>query len=460
MAVRSGAGTGVVVSLVVFILTTVFLLILSIVFYAGKANEMEAKAGAESTLSAYVRPNQRNNDSFKAMEAAARAEGKSVTQYLTDRYDTLIGFAGGDSAGGIEKLKGDLARFNLKENETLRSKMQDMFRDLKARQEELTGMKTQLTSLTDQLAEKDALLKQTTESHQQEMNAVEGRIAGYRDLTEEYRKKLDEAIDELAQAKDAIRSRYEGRVTELQNETDRLGQDLVLMKSKLDQLERARAEAALRATHPGMLVDGKVVDAPSSNDQIFIDRGSKDRIVLGMTFEVYSDENQIRLNPQTGELPRGKASLQVMKVNETTSTCKVTRAVPGNPIIRGDVVANAIYDPTYKFKFLVHGKFDIDGDGRPTETEAEYLRSLVINWGGSVISGDDLPGDLDFLVLGAEPPKPPPPPDDASAVVIDDYVRKNEAHDRYNQLFRQAREAQIPVLNSNRFFILIGHTDR
>ncbi|MCI0366521.1 MAG: hypothetical protein L0219_21880 [Phycisphaerales bacterium] len=460
MAVRSGAGTGVVVSLVVFILTTVFLLILSIVFYAGKANEMEAKAGAESTLSAYVRPNQRNNDSFKAMEAAARAEGKSVTQYLTDRYDTLIGFAGGDSAGGIEKLKGDLARFNLKENETLRSKMQDMFRDLNARQEELTGMKTQLTSLTDQLAEKDALLKQTTESHQQEMNAVEGRIAGYRDLTEEYRKKLDEAIDELAQAKDAIRSRYEGRVTELQNETDRLGQDLVLMKSKLDQLERARAEAALRATHPGMLVDGKVVDAPSSNDQIFIDRGSKDRIVLGMTFEVYSDENQIRLNPQTGELPRGKASLQVMKVNETTSTCKVTRAVPGNPIIRGDVVANAIYDPTYKFKFLVHGKFDIDGDGRPTETEAEYLRSLVINWGGSVISGDDLPGDLDFLVLGAEPPKPPPPPDDASAVVIDDYVRKNEAHDRYNQLFRQAREAQIPVLNSNRFFILIGHTDR
>jgi len=28
------------------------------------------------------------------------------------------------------------------------------------------------------------------------------------------------------------------------------------------------------------------------------------------------------------------------------------------------------------------------------------------------------------------------------------------------QLFRQAREAQIPVLNANRFFILTGHTDR
>ena len=41
----------------------------------------------------------------------------------------------------------------------------------------------------------------------------------------------------------------------------------------------------------------------------------------------------------------------------------VTRSVPGQPLVRGDVVANAVYDPNYRFKFLVHGKFDIDADG-------------------------------------------------------------------------------------------------
>ena len=84
----------------------------------------------------------------------------------------------------------------------------------------------------------------------------------------------------------------------------------------------------------------------------------------------------------------------------------------------------------------------------------------MLNWGGTVVEGDTLPGDLDFLVLGAEPPRPVPPPDDASAVVIADFIKKNEANAKYNELFRQAREAQIPVLNANRFFILIGHTDR
>ena len=37
---------------------------------------------------------------------------------------------------------------------------------------------------------------------------------------------------------------------------------------------------------------------------------------MGMTFEVYTDGIQIRVNPQTGEIPRGRASLQVMKVSD------------------------------------------------------------------------------------------------------------------------------------------------
>lgn len=54
MAVRTGAGTGVIVSLVVFVLTTVFLLVLTIVFYAGKTKEAEARAAADQALAKYV----------------------------------------------------------------------------------------------------------------------------------------------------------------------------------------------------------------------------------------------------------------------------------------------------------------------------------------------------------------------------------------------------------------------
>lgn len=460
MAVRSGAGTGVIVSLVVFVLTTVFLLVLTIVFYAGKTKETEAKAAAEAALGNYIRSTERNNDQFKAFEASAKDSRQSVVAFLNTRYEELMGFAGGDPRTGVEGLRADLRRVGLKDGESMRSRMNDLNRDLNARQTELDGLNEQVRAFTQQLAEKDAQIRQANESHQQEMASVESRIAGYRDAAEEYRTNMQGAVDELNRAKDSLRTRYEGRIRELENETDSLNRELVVMKGKISVLEQARDAARIKGSDPAMLVDGRIIDAPGSSDQVFIDRGKKDRIVRGMTFEVYGDQSQIRVHSQTGELPRGKASIEVLQVNDTTSVCKITRSQMGNPIIRNDVVANAVYDPTHRFKFLIHGKFDIDGDARPTETEAEYLRGLVMNWGGTVVTGEDLPGDLDFLVLGVEPPKPAPIPADAGPVLLQDWLARNEANALYNRLFRQATEAQIPVLNANRFFILIGHTDR
>ena len=54
MAIRSGAGTGVIVSLVVFVLTTVFLLVLSIVFYAGKVEQTDLTDKAKKDLSTFI----------------------------------------------------------------------------------------------------------------------------------------------------------------------------------------------------------------------------------------------------------------------------------------------------------------------------------------------------------------------------------------------------------------------
>jgi hypothetical protein len=83
-----------------------------------------------------------------------------------------------------------------------------------------------------------------------------------------------------------------------------------------------------------------------------------------------------------------------------------------------------------------------------------------MDWGGDIVTGEDLPGDLDFLVLGAEPPLPPPLRHDATAHEVEVWARKKQAHETYNQLKRQATDAQMPVLNANRFFILTGYTVR
>ncbi len=462
MAVRSGAGTGVVVSLVVFVLTSVFLLILTIVFYAGKDREFTDRVKAQDTLKVYVDPSQMNSDAFRAIEGVAKASPqRTVAGYLNARNEAVMGYLSGNPSATLDSVKDELSKLGVpKENGVVRTALVDLNRDLRNSKNEIDSLKQQQTDLNNQLAAKQAEMDKLKGDHQKDMDAVEGRIAAYRDAGSEFKKKLEDAIAELNKAKDKLKSDYEGQVRELRDENDNLGRETTMLRQRIAEYEKARNETRLKASDPAALVDGEIVDSSGSNEEVTINRGKKDRMVLGMTFEVYAEKTSIRANPQTGELPRGKASLQVIKVGDVTSTCKITRNLPGQPVVRGDVIANAVYDPKYQFKFLIHGKFDIDNDGKPTETEAEYLRSLVLEWGGAIVTGEEIPGDLDFLVLGVEPPNPPPPPASASEVVVNDYIHKRQAHDTYLNLFKQAREAQIPVLNANRFFILIGHTDR
>jgi hypothetical protein len=462
MATRTGSGTGVVVSLVVFVLCTVFLLVLTIVFYSGQSNYKQAKERADVDLAKYVSTEQRNRDQIKALEASVNpGRGESVVRHLQEQYRDLMGYVAGNPTLSYQSLQSQFQTYGVGDDATVRDTLQKLTSDLSEREKDLDGRTTQLAARQKEITELSDEMERMKEAHEEEIDAVTGKIAAYEKAAEDYRAELDKVRGAYYSDVDSLRERYEGDIARLENEKDALFQERVVLKGRLDELQEILSVNRLRAQDPSTLVDGRIVDTIGGSDEVYIDCGKNDRIVLGMTFEVYDDDSALQeVDRLTGQLPRGKASLQVIQVRETTSKCMITRAVPGRPVVRTDVIANAVYDPNYVFKFLVHGKFDVDGDGKPSETEAEYLRSLIVNWGGAVVSGELLPGDLDFLVLGMEPPLPPELRPNATEFQIDDWVRKRRAHERYHELFRQASEAQIPVLNANRFFILIGYTER
>ncbi|MHC4653275.1 MAG: hypothetical protein ACYTES_20755 [Planctomycetota bacterium] len=460
MATRTSSGTGVVVSLVVFVLCTVFLLVLTIVFYSGKAKATEMDA--QSTLAKYVTREQRQRESIQAIEGTVNPKrGESVVRHLQEEYQELMTYVSGNPTLSYQSLQGQLRNYGVGEDSTVRDALQKLNSDLNEREQQLDARTMEMASARNEINDLDEEMQRTKEAHQEEMDAVTGKIAAYEKAAEDYRAELRKVKGEYYSAIDRLRERYEGDIARLENEKDALFQERVVLKGRLDELQEILSVSRLQAQDPSTLVDGHIVDTIGGSDEVYIDRGRKDRIVLGMTFEVYDNESALQdVDRLTGELPRGKASLQVIQVRDTTSKCMITRAVPGRPVVRTDVIANAVYDPNYVFKFMVHGKFDVDGDGKPSEAEAEYLRSLIVSWGGAVVSGEMLPGDLDFLVLGMEPPLPPDLRPDATEFQIDDWVRKRRAYERYHELFHQASEAQIPVLNANRFFILIGYTER
>jgi hypothetical protein len=462
MATRTSSGTGVVVSLVVFVLCTVFLLVLTIVFYSGKARATQAQVEAQSTLAKYVTREQRQRESIKAIEGTVNpSRGESVVRHLQEQYRELMGYVGGDPSLSFPSLQAQLQNQGVSADGTVRDALQALNGDLNQCTQQRESQTAQLAAREREITDLNDEMERIKDTHQEELDTLTGKIAAYEKAAEDYRIELRNVKGEYLSAVDRMRDRYEGEIQRLENEKDALFQDRAVLKGRLNELQEILSVNRYRAQDPSTLVDGRIVDTIGGSDEVYIDRGKQNRIVLGMTFEVYDDEAALQeLDPLTGELPRGKASLQVIQVRETTSKCLVTRSVPGRPVVKTDVIANAVYDPNYEFKFMVHGKFDVDGDGRPSEDETEFLRSLIVNWGGTVVYGEQLPGDLDFLILGMEPPLPPDLRPDATKFQIDDWVRKRRAYERYHELFDQASEAQIPVLNANRFFILTGYTER
>lgn len=460
MALRSGAGTGVLVSLVVFIFTTVFLLVMTIVFYGGLNNEKKAHDEAEDALEVYITSAERNSDRFQQIEAAAKIQGRvSVARYLTTQMEDVMSYVDGNPTTSLEALRANFSS-TVGDDGVIKTTFNDMQRTLQKREDELDNANQHQLDIEARLAEKDALMVTMRKQQEEQISEIMKGIKLLESASEDYRSRVDRLAQKLESSREELRDNYEGQIDDLESEIEQISQDFVVVISRLNELQSRLDTDRIKPEDPATLVDGRIIDTLRGSDQVFINRGRRDHIVRGMTFEVYDDHASIRMNPRTGQFPRGKASLQVIDVGDSSSTCKITRSVPGRPVVRDNVIVNAIYDPEYRFKFLVHGKFDIDLDGRPTEAEAEFLRSLVIEWGGEVIIGDALPGNLDFLILGEQPPKSIEPPPDAPDHIFDDWLRMNTAHEKYNELKRQAMDAQIPLLNSNRFLILIGHTQR
>ena len=459
MAARVGAGTGVIVSLVVFVLTTVFLLVMTIVFYARQTDAIAAKAESEKKLEEYVTRAEQTSDAVKRIQGDATTSRQSVLGYNMGQYRELMSYAGGDPAMTLADLKASMGRYGVAEDAVVANYLAEMKRAVNDRTTEIEDLTARLEDARNQVAECNARLQQQETDHETELQQLTSQIATYRQSADDYKAEVDKLRDTMNEAIAKNRGDYEGQISDLQTEIDRLGQEAVVMRGRINEYETLLSNQKLRASDPSSMIDGRIIDVAGA-DQVFIDLGKKQRVVLGMTFEVFDHTSSIQVDQRTGELVRGKSSIQVIKVGDTTSTGKVLRSTPGRPIVRNDVIANAIYDKDYRFKFLVHGKFDIDGDGRATEEESNYLRSLVKEWGGVSVEGDELPGDLDFLILGVQPPLPAPPRPDAPQIEIEAWLAKRQAYEQYKNLQRQAMEAQIPVLNANRFLILIGFTQR
>jgi len=454
MAIRSGAGTGVIVSLVVFVLATVFLLVLSIVFYVGNREQLETVQGAETALNEYATSIERSGDSLQQIAALAKSSNQSVTGYLKSELDERNRWLSGNPEASVADLQ-SLFGPNINPNNPVSLLVKSLEGKVQSRQQELDARVADLATAHDTISSLQAEIKTQAQSKDTEVQLVKSEwkdvqdeSAGLSVIASDYHATRTDRLNDVREENIARITMLEADKKELRRENARLESTITDLREKFDT-------GSMKNVDPSLLVDGTVLEIGTGNE-VFIDRGSDDRIVLGMRFDIYDSASQLRQNSD-GVLPQGKASIEVIKVGKTTSTAKITRSTSSKPIVRDNIIVNPVYDPNYEFSFLVHGNFDADGDGNP-EASNNFIVDIINNWGGVIVEDKgELPGDLDFLVLGIAPKRPiHRPGKNATIAMYDEYARQQKAHTEYQYLLEQAQTAKIPVLSPNRLYVLTG----
>ncbi len=458
MAGRSGIGVGLGSLIGVLGVASLGLFVTTVVFWSKASKSQRELQSATADTASFISSSERAQDEFQRLkDLASKADGRpSVAKYLNDSLQNSMQLVTGVRNDGPTQLQQKL------ENEKIAPGTSLL--------EAVRGMKSEIEQLNEQVASANRARTRAEENAKIEIDRVKQiesantkTVAELNQRIDAYKADIDKYQAELAEA----RKLMDGRVTkaeddfaakekDLRDRNAQLARDNLRLNEQVAALRGQAKESLIKPGDEASLVDGQILDVNQGESEVFISRGTKDKVFLGMTFAVYADANALRPDPQTGELPAPKATIEITNVGSDSSTARIRPGSErrGNPVVKGDIIVNPVYDPKKVYRFVVFGNFDPKGLGHPTEAGAAEIEAMITNWGGQVAA--ELMGDVDFLVMGQRPVLPSAPRPGSPIAVVQEYNRQYSKAQRYDDLIKQAQATSLPVLNANRLFTLIG----
>jgi hypothetical protein len=445
-------GTG--ITIVLLAVGALGLFVAFAIFYGKYSDARQSLEQYKKDNEAIVKAGEVNRDDVRGLMNEARSSGKSLVSYLAENRDALMLHTTGDKRDTLatldEKLKG------------VEGADQPLLTMIRSRDAAIAGLKTeseQATAARDaaraDLTNELSRIKQIEDGHRATLTQLNSEIGRYKDEIEQYRKGADDYKSATQAQFDTAKSEWNENEKRMTDQVARLTEQKLILEAQIAKLRNDRSSQLFRGQDEAALVDGGVISINEGERTVAINLGRRQKVVLGMSFAVYSSAQAIKPD-DAGVYSPGKATLEVINVGESSSTCRVTSEMRGNPVIRGDVVANAVYDPNKVYKFVVYGSFDSDRDGVATPVEKDGLEAMIRAWGGDVVG--DVQGDVDFVVLGERPSLPPKPSEDAALALQLEYRNRVAEVEKYDTLFRAGASTGVPVLNENRLYTLIGKT--
>jgi hypothetical protein len=373
------------------------------------------------------------NQILNGVPEGERASVGEVIKQTQDTYDVykkdmalLLSSADGTTnpqatySGVFESLASALKRkvddIAVLQNDVTRIKL-DTKKEIDAKQAELDQAKIQLAAVS-----KDFELEKTRRAEDQ--NVYRTSLSTIN--TDNTRKNDEFATKqvELSNAADL-----------LENANTKLAESNVELKQKVDKYEEENFD----------LADGSIVRVMDGLHKVIIDLGSASGLRTNRTFAIY---NQGITN---FEKNAHKATIEVTNIlGPRSAEARITYESMTNPILAGDPILTATWDPGYRVEIALGGIFDLDFDGY--DDRDKLIQDIESN-GGKVVAWNDSEGNVHgeigpstrYFVLGDAQT---PGPDFNSAIAT-----------AASRLRKAAVDANVQIIDSRKLMGWMGKND-
>jgi hypothetical protein len=399
MAAKDGGSSiqGLTITLVVFILLTIAL---GVTTYLGYDGQREYFAQANDAK----RKEQAKDAEVDWAKAQAKIERAIIGNtlpvdedlpVLQDRFDKGMKSADKDKEPVTAELKKWLADKSLAWNDKTRKADKPLLQQMKDKDAEITQLKKDLQDQKDLVAQKDVALAALQKQLDQAQVAFDENLRKQAANDKNERKTIEAAKGEaqttanaIGAEKDAKAEEYKKQVAELQKQMEALAKENKLMDQALKKFaDQNQVVNTLDSDQP----KGHVSYIDKTGATPFIDLGSEDRVYEQLTFSVYGigvdgkpisydladKSGKVVMGTDGKPLKEGKATVEIVSVlGPHLSQVRVTSLRDGNrdPIMRGDLLYNPVWDPNLKQHVAIGGLIDLSGNGR--DELAEFMRLL------------------------------------------------------------------------------------
>jgi hypothetical protein len=390
------------------------------------------------------------------------SEAENDVPSLTQKVNQAVETAGKliqriDIEQGGESSQGDGEGRGAYAGSFVTTGLLDAFRSLTAILESEHGRlvaaedeKRQLNARTGQLAEDMSSQREAFDKKIADINAQVSDIEKSRTASREEHNKQ---VVDMGRRLDELNASYTNDIQRVRRESEMAKGALAEFKDRHNTLlaKLGDMQGGPQPLITARKADGRIVTAKAGEDIVYINIGAGAHVEAGMNFAVYPGSTPI---PADG---RAKARIQVQRIFDQTSECKIVERLDNQVVREGDQIANPIYDRNRPVKFRILGEFDLNGDGSTDPQAAGIFQAMIKKWGGVVT--DELTPDVDFVVLGVAPRRPVTV-GDASPERKERDALAQRLYDEYNSALEKARSLSVPLLLQETFLNFLGYGER